>query len=87
MSNHGVHKNPSISWHPDDSTLKPWIKAEAGRRGITDKAVLEEMAAEYRERIEFLAPLRDARETGTANREISTALNSAPQTTETGEQR
>ena len=79
MSNHGVHKNPSISWHPDDSTLKPWIKAEAGRRGITDKAVLEEMAAEYREKVEFARSVN----VRSANREISTALNSAPQATET----
>jgi hypothetical protein len=55
------HKNPGISWHSDDPTLKPWIKAEADRRGLTDKALLDEMAAEYRARRET-APAEDAKE-------------------------
>jgi len=42
------HKNPTISWHSADPTLKPWVKAEAERRGITDKALLDEALAEYR---------------------------------------
>ena len=27
------HKNPPVSWHPADPTLKPWIEAEASQRG------------------------------------------------------
>lgn len=48
------HKNPGISWHSSDPTLKPWIEAEAERRGTTKREVLDEMAAEYRERVEQL---------------------------------
>jgi hypothetical protein len=44
------HKNPGISWHPADPTLKPWIKAEAERQGLTGKALLDEALAEYRAR-------------------------------------
>ncbi len=44
------HKNPGISWHSDDPTLKPWIKAEAEQRETTASAVLDEALAEYRAR-------------------------------------
>jgi hypothetical protein len=46
------HKTPLIGWNPSDPTLKPWIESEASRRGITRKEVLDEMAAEYREKHE-----------------------------------
>ena len=29
------HKNPGISWHPADSTLKEWVKDRAARTGVT----------------------------------------------------
>jgi len=48
-----AHKNPSINWHSDDPTAKPWVTAEAGRRGITEKALLDEALAEYRARCEL----------------------------------
>ena len=76
---HGVHKNPGISWHSADPTLKPWIEAEATRRRMTKREVLDEMAAEYRERVEELAPFRDATEAGTANRAITNELREARQ--------
>ena len=47
------HKTGSISWHPDDPTLKPWIKAEAERRGMeTMRELLDEALSEYRDRVE-----------------------------------
>lgn len=55
------HKNPGISWHPSDPTLKPWIKAEAERRETTDKTILDEGMGEYRARREQ-APAEDAKE-------------------------
>ena len=75
----GKNSTPLIGWHSQDDTLKPWIEAEAGRRGMTMREVLDEMAAEYRQRVEELAPFRDARVTGTANREISGELREARQ--------
>ncbi len=44
------HKTSLLGWHPSDPTLKPWIESEASRRGITRKDLLDEMAAEYREK-------------------------------------
>lgn len=44
------HKNALIGWNPSDPTLKPWVESEASRRGITRKDLLDEMAAEYREK-------------------------------------
>ena len=75
------HKNPTIGWNSADSTLKPWIEAEAERRGITRRELLDEMAAEYREKAEFVKTV----EARTANAEISAALNT--ETTEKGEPR
>ena len=67
------HKHPGITWHPADGTLKPWIEAEADRRGITLKAVLDEMASEYRERIEH----RMTVEARTTNQQIRATLREA----------
>jgi hypothetical protein len=51
----GVHRTPGISWHSADPTLKPWLEAEFKRRGMeTMRELLDEMAAEYRERVELL---------------------------------
>lgn len=44
------HKTKLIGWHPSDPTLKAWVEAEARRRGITVRELLDEMAAEYRQR-------------------------------------
>jgi len=63
------HKTPGISWHSADPDLKPRIEAEAERRGITQRELLDEMAAEYFEKVDF------ARHVGTANREITAGLN------------
>lgn len=44
------HKTKLLGWNPTDPTLGPWVRAEAERRGITLRAVLDEMATEYRAR-------------------------------------
>lgn len=46
------HKSPLIGWNSRDPTLKPWVEAEAARRGITRRELLDEALAGYRERIE-----------------------------------
>ena len=46
------HKNPLIGWHSADPTLKPWIRAEAARRGVYEREVLDEALADYRSRHE-----------------------------------
>lgn len=52
----GKNATPLIGWHSADETLKPWLEAEFRRRGMrTMRELLDEMAAEYRERVEFLA--------------------------------
>jgi hypothetical protein len=42
------HKNPMIAWHSADPAAKPWVKAEAKRRGITERELLDEALIEYR---------------------------------------
>ena len=78
---HGVHKTGSVSWHPKDPTLKPWLEAEASSRGTTKSEILDEALADYRERVEFARSV-SAR---TANAEIGAALREArtPLATET----
>jgi hypothetical protein len=44
------HATPLISWRSKDPTLRQWIRNEADRRGVDQKVVLDEMAAEYREK-------------------------------------
>lgn len=46
------HKTPMVGWNPSDPALKPWIKAEAERRGVDQKVILDEALTEYRERHE-----------------------------------
>ena len=43
------HKNPMLGWRPP-AELSAWVRAEAGRRGVDLKVVLDEMLAEYRDR-------------------------------------
>lgn len=45
------HKTRLIGWHSADPTLKQWVKAEAGRRGITEREFLDEALAEKRQRL------------------------------------
>ena len=61
-----------IAWKPSDPTLKPWVKDEAARRGITERELLDEALAEYREKLDF------ARSVDTANREIRVGLSAKP---------
>ena len=44
----GRNATPLIGWHSADPTLKPWIAAEAERRGITVRELLDEALAAYR---------------------------------------
>lgn len=67
---HGVHKTDSVSWHPKDPTLKPWIEDEADSRGTTKSEILDEALSEYREKLDYARAV-EARH---ANREISAGL-------------
>lgn len=42
------HKTKMIAWHSADSTLKQWIADQATRRGMTVKAFLDLVLADYR---------------------------------------
>ena len=44
----GKNATPLIGWHSADPALKPWVKAEAARRGITERELLDEALSEYR---------------------------------------
>ena len=46
----GQNRTPLIGWHSADPTLKPWVTAEAARRDITERELLDEALAEYRAR-------------------------------------
>jgi hypothetical protein len=50
------HATSLISWRSKDPTLRQWIRDEADRRGVDQKEVLDEMAAEYREKHEGPQP-------------------------------
>jgi hypothetical protein len=52
------HKNKLIGWNPTDPTMKQWIRDEAERRGVDQKVLLDEMAAEYREKHDPKEPER-----------------------------
>ncbi len=43
------HKTPLLGWHAP-AELAAWARAEAQRRGVPLKVVLDEALAEYRER-------------------------------------
>lgn len=44
----GKNKTPLIGWHSVDPTLKPWVEAEAERRGITLREFLDAVLAGVR---------------------------------------
>lgn len=44
------HKTKLLGWHPASAEDAAWVRAEAERRGVNLKVVLDEMLAEYRER-------------------------------------
>jgi hypothetical protein len=46
-----VHKNPMLGWRPP-AGLSAWARAEAQRRGVDLKVILDEALAEYRARRE-----------------------------------
>ena len=48
----GKNATPLIGWHSADPDLKPWVKAEAARREITERELLDEALSEYRDRVE-----------------------------------
>lgn len=41
------HKTPMLGWHPP-AELSAWARAEAERRGVPLKVILNEALAEYR---------------------------------------
>ena len=46
----GQNKYPMIGWHPPGE-LGAWIRAEAGRRGMSISAFLTEVLADARARV------------------------------------
>jgi hypothetical protein len=44
----GQNKTPLIGWHSADPTLKAWVEAQAARRGVTAREILDEALAAYR---------------------------------------
>ena len=44
----GKHATPLIGWHSADPTLKPWIEAEAARRGQTVREFLDVVLGRHR---------------------------------------
>ena len=45
-----AHKNPLISWHSQDPSLKTWILNEASKQGVTLREYLDEVLAAHRAR-------------------------------------
>jgi hypothetical protein len=45
------HKNPTLCWHPP-AELGAWARAEAARRGVALKVILDEALARYRKHVE-----------------------------------
>lgn len=45
----GKNATKLIGWHSADPGLKAWIDAEAARRGITRRELLDEALAAYQE--------------------------------------
>lgn len=43
-----AHKNPLISWHSQDPSLKPWIENEASKQGVSLREYLDEVLACHR---------------------------------------
>lgn len=41
------HKTPMLGWHPP-AELSEWVKAEAERRGVPYRVLLDEALADYR---------------------------------------
>jgi hypothetical protein len=45
------HKAPMLGWHPP-AELSGWARAEAKRRGVALKVILDEALSRYREQAE-----------------------------------
>ena len=45
------HKTKVIGWHPEDPTLKEWVKDRAARTGVTIREYLDGVLAEHREKV------------------------------------
>ena len=57
------HKNPMLGWRPP-AELSAWARAEAKRREVDLKVVLDEALSEYRARRLITAAAADLREKG-----------------------
>jgi hypothetical protein len=44
------HKHPMLACHPDDGELGDWVRAEAKRRGVALKVIIEQALREFRQR-------------------------------------
>jgi hypothetical protein len=44
-------KNPMLGWRPP-AELSAWVRAEAARRGVPIKVILDEALEDYRDEIE-----------------------------------
>lgn len=44
------HANPMLGWNPP-AELSAWVRAEAARRGVTLKVILDEAVVQYREHV------------------------------------
>lgn len=53
------HKSPMLGWHPP-TELSAWVRAEAERRDVPLKVILDEALAEYRNRHESKEKNTDA---------------------------
>ena len=56
----GKNKTPLIGWHSADPTLKPWIEAEAQRRGQTVREFLDKVLGRVRREMAELFGEEDA---------------------------
>ncbi len=46
----GQHKTKLLGWHPSSAEDAAWVRAEAARRGVKLRELLDQMLAEFRAR-------------------------------------
>jgi hypothetical protein len=46
------HKTSLLGWHPESAKDAAWVRAEAERRGVPLKTILDEALARYRAEVE-----------------------------------
>jgi len=79
----GKNATPLIGWHSADPDLKPRLAAEAARRGITLRELLDEMAAAYLARCDLRGKEVHHKDGDRASLELSSLeLRDAPKESE-----